>query len=415
MVVMVGFGESVTRRIGRRPGRWFVGLCCALTTLWSVIGLIGFRLERSADIPPAPEAIPYADYLPGGVRRDDSSFKLDLDPQQLPSFDPTLQDRLLVVHTWPTASGDGRLVCTFFTVEGVYGWPKEWVRWSRGVTYDVTDPSEPFDRAQALPEFWVDIARWENTRTYWAIRNADGSTYWNIHWEWNRMLLWALSIEALAGFVVFVIWLRYVLMIRRRLRRGLCLECGYDLRGTNPGDVCPECARVRVQPEEVKPRRLPLVRVFVVAWLLLVVASFVMGLFVVDRRQMSPLQERLAELAAEGRSRPRHLMIAAREHGWPLPFLKVWDSQSYQCQPGQWPVVLDANVQFDVYADFERIQWELPNDDPTVGTIVDITWPFVLVQMAALQLAAVGLTFVVALAAKLRRRGQSATCAAAME
>ena len=412
---MVGFDDSVVRRIGRRPGRWFVGLCCALTTLWLVSGLIGFELERSADIPPAPEAIPYADYLPGGVRRDDSAFKLDLDPQQLPSFDPTLQDRLLVVHTWPTASGDRRLVAQFFTVTGVYGWPKQWVRWSHFVTYDVTDPSEPFDRAQALPEFWVDSVRWENTRTHWAIRNVDGSTYWNVHWEWNRMLLWALSIEALADLVVFVIWIWYVLTIRRRLRRGLCLECGYDLRGTHLGDVCPECATVRGQPEQAKPRRFPLVRVFVVAWLLLVVASFVMGLFVVDRRQMPPLQERLAELAAEGGSRPDHLMLTFREHGWPLPFLTVWDSQSYQCQPGQWPVVLDANVQFDVYADFERIQWELPNDDPTVRTIVDITWPFVLVQMAALQFAAVGLTFVVVLAAKLRRRGQSVTRAAALE
>ncbi len=410
---MVGFGESVARRIGRRPGRWFVGLCCALTMLWLVSGLIDFGLERSADIPPVPEAIPYADFLPGGVRYD-SSFKVDLDPQHLPTFDPTLQDPFPAVHTWPTASGDGRLVAQFPTVAGVYGWPKQWVRWSRGVTYDVTDPSQPFDRAQALPEFWVDITRWENTRTYWAIRNADASTYWNVSWEWNRMLLWALSIEAVAGLVVFVIWMRYVVAIRRRLRRGLCLECGYDLRGTNPGDVCPECATVRAQPEPAKPRRLPLVRVFVVTWLLLVVVWFGTDLFVVDRRQMSPLQERLAELAAEGIARPRHLMIAFRKYGWPLPFLEVWDSQSYQCQPGQWPVVLDATAQCDVYADFERIQWELPNDDPTVSTVVDITWPFVLVQMAALQLAAVGLTFVAALAVTLRGRGQSVTRAAAL-
>ena len=414
MVVMIGSGESVVQRIGRRPGWWFVGLWCALTTLWLVIGLIGFGLERSADIPPVPEAIPYADFLPGGVRYH-SSFKFNHDPQHLPSFDPSLQDPFPLVHIWPTASGNGRLVGQFFTVKGVYGWPKQWVNWSHFVTYDVTDPSEPFDRAQAPPQFWVDSVRWENTRTYWAIRNADGSTYWNIHWKWNRMLRWALSIEALAGLVVLVIWMRYVLVIRRRLRRGLCLECGYDLRGTKPGDVCPECATVRGRPEQAKPRRFPLVRIFVVAWLLLVVASFVMGLFVVDRRQWPPLQERLAELAAEGGSRPAHLMLTFREHGWPLPFLTVWDSQSYQCQPGQWPVVLDANVQFEVYADFERIQWELPNDDPTVRTIVDITWPFVLVQMAALQFAAVGLVFVVVWVVKLRRRGQSVTSAAALE
>jgi hypothetical protein len=33
---------------------------------------------------------------------------------------------------------------------------------------------------------------------------------------------------------------------RRLARRGLCLRCGYDLRGTPAGAVCPECGRPRV-------------------------------------------------------------------------------------------------------------------------------------------------------------------------
>jgi hypothetical protein len=57
---------------------------------------------------------------------------------------------------------------------------------------------------------------------------------------------WALM---LATAAVPALWLRDHLRRRRRLRRGHCPACGYDLRAT-PGR-CPECGRGAQAPQEI--------------------------------------------------------------------------------------------------------------------------------------------------------------------
>ena len=46
-------------------------------------------------------------------------------------------------------------------------------------------------------------------------------------------------------FYAFILWLLFagpfVLRRRRRIRRGLCPKCGYDLRGSKDASACPEC------------------------------------------------------------------------------------------------------------------------------------------------------------------------------
>jgi hypothetical protein len=40
---------------------------------------------------------------------------------------------------------------------------------------------------------------------------------------------------------------------RRRVRRGLCTRCGYDLRAHRPGQKCPECGTPIPPPKDLKP------------------------------------------------------------------------------------------------------------------------------------------------------------------
>ncbi|MHC4102034.1 MAG: hypothetical protein ACYSW1_14265 [Planctomycetota bacterium] len=144
---MAGVLDALSRRVGRRPLRWFLGLWALLTAIWLLSGAIHFRSDRYADIPPVPEAVPYAAFLPGGARYRES-FKFELDPQRLLFHD---ESRALPDHhffVWPDEDGEfTRLVCWFLTLEGAYGWPRQWVRWSRGVAYDVSDPGRPVERA----------------------------------------------------------------------------------------------------------------------------------------------------------------------------------------------------------------------------------------------------------------------------
>ena len=50
-------------------------------------------------------------------------------------------------------------------------------------------------------------------------------------------------------FYAFILWLLFagpfVLRRRRRIRRGLCPKCAYDLRGTPGATACPECGELQ--------------------------------------------------------------------------------------------------------------------------------------------------------------------------
>lgn len=51
-----------------------------------------------------------------------------------------------------------------------------------------------------------------------------------------------------AGAAVFVLAGAGLLVRGRRVRRGACVSCGYDLRGLREGAACPECGPERTAP-----------------------------------------------------------------------------------------------------------------------------------------------------------------------
>ncbi|MHC4305985.1 MAG: hypothetical protein ACYS15_17095 [Planctomycetota bacterium] len=394
---MAGVLDALSRRVGRRPLRWFLGLWALLTAIWLLSGAIHFRSDRYADIPPVPEAVPYAAFLPGGARYRES-FKFELDPQRLLFHD---ESRALPDHhffVWPDEDGEfTRLVCWFLTLEGAYGWPRQWVRWSRGVAYDVSDPGRPVERAipSSSPR---ESVNWELHQLSWSVMTGDGSTWSYGAWQWTRMLVWWLSIEAVAAMIVIGLWFWDGARYRRRLRHGWCATCGYDLQARGGGGACPECGGE--QPRALQHPAFGAGRVFLAGWALLIVAWIAVAVLALSEREFPDLQGRLDELAREatkatprpdGRPYSAGLMVAQWDYGWPLSFATLWESQRWVFHPGERPTaVVNPYASPGVSAFQDRIQWSRGTDDPTVYRHLDLCWSPALVQIAGLQFIALG-------------------------
>jgi predicted Zn-ribbon and HTH transcriptional regulator len=56
-----------------------------------------------------------------------------------------------------------------------------------------------------------------------------------------RLPWWSVWIASLAVAGIYYIWWRRARLLEMRVRNGLCIRCGYDLR-ESPGR-CPECGR----------------------------------------------------------------------------------------------------------------------------------------------------------------------------
>jgi hypothetical protein len=58
-------------------------------------------------------------------------------------------------------------------------------------------------------------------------------------------------------FYAAVLWLPFAELgtfrRRRRMKRGLCVRCGYSLRGNSGGCTCPECGAAIAMPDSRKP------------------------------------------------------------------------------------------------------------------------------------------------------------------
>ena len=248
----------------RRPFRLFVLLWAGLAALWLLSGAIGFRNNRRADVPPLPEAVPYADFLPGGARAPQHG-RLLLDPWLLPAHDPKLLSPYINISTWSGEDGTNRLLGQSFTTDGAYGWPRQWVSWLRCTFYDVTDPGRPFART-TFPT--MRQVQWKPLLVSWWWTIDDGSAYWTGTWKWATTLVWFLGLGVAAGALVLGVWRWQRLQLRRRLRRGGCPHCGYDLRGGADG-ACPECGRDQhAAPPAARSVRAG--RLFAVLWVALV-------------------------------------------------------------------------------------------------------------------------------------------------
>jgi len=117
------------------------------------------------------------------------------------------------------------------------------------------------------------------------------------------------------------------------------------------------------------------------------------------RRQAIPAtQERLNELAEEsvriamdlqGSPNRAGWMLSDNECGWPLPLIEQWDSQVYECYPGQQPSAVPRRYPPSLnvaWAPMWQLQFAM--DDPSKMRVINIYWARILASIMFLQTAA---------------------------
>ncbi len=393
---MSGAVEGLSRRVGRHPMRWFLGLWGSLTALWLLLGVINLRVDQLDDVAPPPEAVPYADFL------DSVFFDFAIDPDRLSRFDASLQHPDHEYDARQGRTGPDQIVCSFYTTDAACGWPRPWLRWSRGVMYDVTDPTGPFGRVSQERD-WV---TWDGGRLSWYTVMADGSTWWEGEWRWAPTLLWSLVLEAGAAVTVVGLWAWDRTRYRRRLRRRQCVACGYDLRAQSGAGGCPECGSAA---PGAPARSFPCGRAFLASCGALVVLWSLTVALTRTEAVITDIQEQLDKLEAltSERSGPmtQTIIVGERTYGWPRMFMRVWDGQAYESIAGQRPTaILDPYIRSGVasFGSYGYFRWHTRHG--TIHRMTDIYWGQALVQLAGLQVVALGLVGLIAAARWLRAR-----------
>ncbi len=377
--------------------RWFLGLWWSLTALWLLLGVINLRVDHLDDVAPPPEAVPYADLL--GSVFDDVAIDLD----RLPRFDASLQHPDHEYYSRPNKPGPDQILCYFNTTDAACGWPLPWLRWWRGVMYDVTNPTGPFGRAASQRKDWV---TWSGGQLDWSTLMADGSTWWQVNWQWDRMLLWILVLEAVAAVTVVGLWAWDRTRYRRRLRRRQCVACGYDLRAQSGAGGCPECGSAAPAARE---RSFPYGRAFLATCGALVVLWLLTVALTRTETVNTDIQERLDTLEAMTNERTgpmtETIFVSECTYGWPLMFMDIWDVQGYESIPGQRPTaILDPYIRsgFQDFGSYGYIRWHTRHG--MIHRITDIYWSQALAQLAGLQVVALGLVGLIAAVRWLRAR-----------
>ncbi len=82
----------------------------------------------------------------------------------------------------------------------------------------------------------------------WISRGCtDFTTHWRLFYRSGRVVVIPLWIPTVLFGILPTAALVRVTRRRKRKKLGLCLECGYDLRGSK--DRCPECGEAFESPE----------------------------------------------------------------------------------------------------------------------------------------------------------------------
>ncbi len=397
--------DNLTRRIARRPFRWFLGGWITLTLLWLAGGFYGFERDRHEIKPPPVEMVPYHKFLPGGApygRYPD----FNLDPDTLPEFDPTVAGPEYVFMT-PDREAE-ILEVWLVSDQGRFGWPASWLSWQRFDFFDVTDPTQPARRLHKPEQKFKTIHTQSDLEFMQYPENKSANR--TIVFAWAPFIRFLLLLEVAVGVVVLTISQGQRSVWRRRVRRNHCLECGYDRKGIGEEKACPECGMspsASLSDWLKMKRGTPVVRtgrVFLGCLLSLVVLWGIVQAVGSPPPEMMT-DEKLAEMQSRFEDQGRfnnggtarwQSWIRQRVVGWPVDLFMTRDECVFEFSRDRSPMLLPhAPDETLVPMDWEYVYWEVNSGEPTINRWRLLYWRATLTQLAGVQMLAMLLTGIV--------------------
>jgi hypothetical protein len=247
---------GISGRIARKPMRWFLLIWLALVVLW--LGVTWFTMDKSYTPIDEPDvkAIPYQPEIDQLIRSSANSANVErLKAIELPEYDPSAGRAPDIFRVW-TKRGESELhaYAMYRISEGDGGWPIEIGIWFKKKEYDATDPTR---LAPDWSEPDTETFQWRRFTIYYdytdaarAIRGGAAIRIWLI-------LYIAAGLYAASAILVFTVWLRYRLRLRRCRRRNLCISCRHQLDPAGIQHVCPECGAdaIRMRLEDIDANR----------------------------------------------------------------------------------------------------------------------------------------------------------------
>lgn len=415
--VRPGLVECLVRGFGQRPFRRFLMVWMFMFGLWGLVGFVGFKLTRLSGDPPLPEAVPYADFLPGGKQSHDGT--IDLPRDRLPDHDPSLTRREVGIGVRQGREGEPNRLYGYAPESlGSYGWPWSAIAWVSSAAWDISDPAKPYP---PFADFYL-RARFSSSPSTVNVHfaNEDGSRGTTVVVLPLGLVLYLAAPQTVGALVVGPPWLWFQVRQRRRRRAGWCLGCSQMLDPHRRPQLCPECGTPTAAATDT-PQRQSIVsrlvdrpgRLMLLLWAILVLIWTAVQILSREQIEVEPLGtrlEKLAEVAAEDRdlysSRDRSISVdlAQASYGWPMQLLWVEKQQTYAVKPDAFPVPTQSQWQPGVRVEFDEVWWVVTQKDRTIVTITSFYWATALDEIATLQVVATVLVGAFGVCAWFRRR-----------
>ena len=370
--------------------------------LWGLVGFVGFKHIRLSGDPPLPEAVPYADFLPGGNRSYNGT--IDLPRDRLPNYDPLLTRREVGIGVRKGREGEPNRLYAYAPEHlGRYGWPWSAIGWVSSAAWDISDPSKPYP---PFADFYL-RARFSSSPSTVNVHfvNEDASRASAVNVLPLGLVLYLAAPQTVAALVVGPPWLWFQVRQRRRRRAGRCLGCSQMLDPHRRPQLCPECGTPTAAATDT-PQCQPIVarlvgrpgRLMLVLWAILVVVWAAVQVLSREQIEVEPLGtqlEKLAEVAAEhrdfysSRNISRSVDLAQASYGWPMQLFWVEKEQAYAVKPDEFPAPTRSQLRAGVRVrESDQIWWVVTHKDRSITTLAIFYWATALVEIATLQVVA---------------------------